>query len=81
MVKEIRLNSKEHIKFLKVMHKKLDKKGLLTKDLAKEIGVSPRSIYNFESDTTRDPSRYLAAKIANYLGIEPKDYKDKSSFL
>lgn len=78
---EIRLNAKEHEKFCKAMHKKLNKRKMNVKDLAEVIGVSPRSIYNFENDSTRNPSKFLASKIANELGIEAKDYKVKGSFL
>lgn len=80
LVHEIKLSAKEHAKFCDAMHKKLDSEGLSVKEFSKEIGVKPQSIYNFENDKTRNPSKFLAAKIANALKIDSKEYRIKSSF-
>lgn len=77
---EIRLSEKEHTKFCNVMHERLKKEGISVKEFSEQLGVKPQSIYNFENDKTRNPSKFLAAKIANALKIESKDYKTKSSF-
>lgn len=74
-VREIRLNAKEHKKFCQVMRDRCRDNDMSLDDLAREIGVSPRSVYNFCSDSTRNPSKFLAAKISNYLGIKPSDYR------
>lgn len=79
MIRELKLNSVEHKKFCEVMHSKLNEKGMSLKELADEMGVSVRSIYNFEKDTSRNPSKYLGAKIANYLGIRPSEYRKSTS--
>ena len=79
-MRELKLNSREHKKFLKVMDEKLSEKDMSYEDLADEIGVALHSIYNFRTDTTRNPSRYLAGKICTYLNIKPKDYRVKTSF-
>lgn len=60
------------------MHKKLEAQGKSLKDLADELHVSIQSIYNFEKDTSRNPSRFLAAKIATELDISPKEYRGTS---
>lgn len=80
MTYEIRLSDKEHAKFVNAMFKKLDKKKMNIKDLAAELNVSPKSVYNFVGDSTKKPSKFLAAKIADYLEIKPTDYKAKGSF-
>lgn len=77
--REVRLNAKEHSRFIEVMKKKIADKEMTIADLAEEINVSPRSIYNFCKDTTRNPSKFLAAKIANYLDIKPSEYRSKGS--
>lgn len=74
------LNASEHKKFCEAMHKALNKRGMTRKDLANEIGVAEKSIFNFECDTTRNPSKFLAAKIANHLDIKKKDYKSGGAF-
>lgn len=80
LVTEIKLNAKEHEKFCKAMHKKLKKRKMTVRDFAPTIGVAEKSIYNFEKDTTKNPSRYLAAKIANELGITSDEYRSKGFF-
>ena len=79
-MRELKLNSREHKKFLEVVEQKISEENMSYEDLADEIGVAVHSIYNFRSDTTRNPSRYLAAKIATRLNIKPKDYRVKTSF-
>lgn len=79
MTYELRLSPKEREKFVNVMLRKLEKK-MTIKDLAADINVSPRSIYNFVGDATKPPSKFLAAKIADYLSIKPTEYKSKNSF-
>lgn len=78
--REVKLNEKEHIKFCNVFADKLIERNMSVQDLADEIGVSIRSIYNFRSDTSKNPSKFLAGKIATYLDIKPSEYKNKNSF-
>ncbi len=61
---EIKLNQREHKRFCLIMHKKLDEQDKTLKDLAEALNVSIQSIYNFEKDTSRNPSRLVAGKIA-----------------
>ena len=72
---EIKLNQKEHRRFCEVMHKRVKERGMTLQDLAHEMNVSIRSIYNFEKDTSRNPSRFLAGKIATTLDISPREYR------
>ena len=44
-------------------------------DLAKELDVSRQSIYNYRKDSSRNPSKYLGAKIATYLDITLGDIR------
>ena len=68
-MRELRLNAKEHEKFLRLIENKLSERNMTIEDLAKEIEVSKQSIYNYRTDTSRNPSKYLGGKIATYLGI------------
>jgi len=74
-MREIRLNAKEHSRFLEAMEQKMSEQDLSIEDLAEKIGVKKQSIYNFRTDTSRNPSRFISAKIANYLGMMPKDWR------
>lgn len=78
--REIRLNANEHKKFLIAMQHKMNERGMTLTDLAHEINIGRQTLYNFISDTSRNPSRYTAAKIANYLDIQPRDYRSKGAF-
>lgn len=78
--REIKLNAKEHKKFCIAMQKKLNERGMNLTDLAHEINVSRRSIYNFISDSSKNPSKFLAGKLATYLNIKPSEYKSKGAF-
>lgn len=73
--REIKLNANEHKRFCAVMHKRLDEHDKTLKDLAEALNVSIQSIYNFEKDTSRNPSRFLAGKIATELDIAPREYR------
>lgn len=77
---EINLNIREHTKFIIEMDKKMQEKDMTIIELADEIGVSPKTIWNFRGDRNKKPSKYLAAKIHNYLGLNEKTYKDRNSF-
>lgn len=68
-MRELRLNAKEHERFLRLIENKLSERNMTIEDLAKEIEVSKQSIYNYRTDTSRNPSKYLGAKIATFLGI------------
>ena len=74
-MREIRLNAKEHERFLRAMEQKMSEQNLSIDSLAEEIGVKKQSIYNFRTDTSRNPSRFISAKIANRLGLTPKDWR------
>ena len=68
-MRELRLTAKEHENFVRLMEKKLSEKEMSIEELAQEIGVAKHSIYNYRTDTSRNPSKYLGGKIATYLNI------------
>ena len=68
-MRELRLTAKEHENFVRLMEKKLSEKEMSIEKLAQEIGVAKHSIYNYRTDTSRNPSKYLGGKIATYLNI------------
>ena len=74
-MREVKLTKNEHMRFIQRMDAILAERGMTMKELATRIGVSERSIYNFRNDTTRDPSKFLASKLANALGMMPKDWR------
>lgn len=74
-MREIKLNNKEHQKFLTVMEQRMSEQGMSMDDLADALEVRKQSIYNFRTDRSRNPSRFLAAKIANYFGMLPRDWR------
>lgn len=74
-MREIKLNAKEHDRFLMAMEEKMSEREMSIDDLAEALGVKRQSIYNFRTDTSRNPSRYLAGKIATYLGMIPRDWR------
>lgn len=68
-MRELRLSQREHANFVRIIENRLTERKMSIDDLAKEIGVSRQSIYNYRTDTSRNPSKYLGAKIAEYLQI------------
>ena len=75
-MREVRLNTeKEHERFIQAMEEHMSERNLDNKALAELIGVSIKSIYNFRRDTSRKPSRYLGAKLANALDIKPYEWR------
>ena len=74
-MREVRLTQKEHERFIQCMERKLSDLDMNVEDLAKAIGVSVKSIYNFRTDTSRNPSKFLAGKIATYLEMRPNDWR------
>lgn len=74
-MREVKLNKKEHERFLMVMEEKMSERGLDNKALADELGIAVQSIYNFRTDKSRNPSKFVGAKVANYLGMIPKDWR------
>ena len=74
-MREVKLNKREHERFLKVMEEKMSERGLDNKALADELGIAVQSIYNFRTDTSRNPSKFVGAKVATYLGMTPKDWR------
>lgn len=74
-MREIKLTQKEHERFIQKVEQRLSDENMSTEDLAKAIGVSVRSIYNFRTDTSRNPSKFLAAKIATFLSLSPMDWR------
>ena len=75
-MREIRLNTeRELMRFLDAVEKKMAERDLDNKKLAEELGVAVQSIYNFRTDNSRKRSRYLAAKLADYLEIRPYEYR------
>ena len=75
---EIRLNDKTKDQFVKAMKIKLLEKGMKVKDLADELDRPVSNIYNFISAKDR-PNRFLAAEIAQALGMNPKDWRDSNA--
>lgn len=74
-MREVKLTQTEHIRFIQAMDKRMQEMNINMLTLAKEIGVSERSIYNFRNDRSRNPSKFLGAKIADYLGMIPRDWR------
>lgn len=74
-MKEVKLNAREHARFIEVMERKMADAGMTIDDLAEAINVKRQSIYNFRTDRSRDPSRFLAGKIATALEMKPGDWR------
>ena len=72
---EIRLKPKEKEKFIAVAKAKLEQLDWQYSDLAEATGYKLSSIYQFFSEKGGYPNRFLAAKIANVLGIERREWK------
>lgn len=60
----------EYFRFMAIVEEELLKRNMSYQELAEELDVSIRSLYNFRADRTRNPSRFLAAKVAGYLEIK-----------
>ena len=74
-MREVRLTTKEHERFLAAMEQKMADSGMSIDELAEILNVKKQSIYNFRTDRSRDPSRFLAGKIATALELKPKDWR------
>lgn len=74
-MRELRLNAKEHEKFVWLMDRRLFSRNMSLDDLANALEVSRQSIYNYRNDSSRNPSKYLGAKIATYLEITLGDIR------
>lgn len=74
-MREIRLNNREHEKFVRVMEQKMSERDLSLEQLAIELGIARKSLYNFRTDKSRNPSRFVAAQVATYLGMLPRDWR------
>ena len=74
-MREVKLNAREHAKFLEVMERKMSEQEISLEQLAESIGVAKQSLYNFRTDRSRNPSKYISAKIANFLGMKPCDWR------
>lgn len=75
-MREIRLNSaKEHERFLNAMELHMSRMDMNNEQLAEALGVAKQSIYNFRTDRSRKPSKFLCAKIANFLEIRPYEWR------
>jgi len=75
-MREVKLNHREHEKFIAVMEKRMNDQGMSIDDLADALGVKRQSIYNFRTDTSRNPSRFLAGKIATYFSMTPGEWRN-----
>jgi len=62
--------AEEYFRFIAIMDEELLNRNMSYQELAQELDVSIRSLYNFRADRSRNPSRFLAGKIANYLDIK-----------
>ena len=74
-MREVKLNAREHTRFLEAMEKRMRDMDMSIDDLADAIGVKRQSIYNFRTDTSRNPSKFLAGKIATYLEMRPNEWR------
>ena len=75
-MREIRLNTeREHQRFLEAMEKHMSEQDLNNEQLAEALGVAKQSIYNFRTDKSRKPSKFLCAKIADFLEIRPYEWR------
>lgn len=69
---EIILSEREWLNFTAEAKKRMRLKGWSNKDLAEHIGKSEGSVSRF---FTSNNSRYMAAEIAQELGMMCKDWK------
>lgn len=75
-MREIRLNTEKELqRFLAAVEMKMSERDLDNKMLAEELGVAVQSIYNFRTDNSRKRSKYLAAKLADFLEIRPYEWR------
>lgn len=75
-MREIRLSTeREHQRFLDAMEKHMSEQDLNNEQLAAALGVAKQSIYNFRTDKSRKPSKFLCAKIADFLEIRPYEWR------
>ncbi len=72
---EIRLKPHEKDKFIEVAKEKLKARNWQYSELAEATGYKLSSIYQFFSEKGGYPNRFLAAKIANVLGMERREWK------
>ena len=66
---ELNLSQEEWIKFIALAKKEMTERGLSVNDLADGIGRPRGSVRNFFSKNSNH-SRFLAAEIAEYLGMK-----------
>lgn len=74
-MRELKLTPKEHEVFLRLVEKRLNELDMSVDDLAVALDVSKQSIYNYRTDRSRTPSKYLGGKIATYLDISLGDIR------
>lgn len=74
-MREVKLNHREHERFLRVMEQRMSERDLSIDKLAEELGIARKSIYNFRADSSRNPSKFVAARIATYLEMKPGDWR------
>lgn len=70
---EIVLSDKEWVKFTAEAKKRMRMKGWSNKKLAESIGKNENSVSRFFAKNCS--SRFMAAEIANVLGMKRKDWK------
>ncbi len=66
---ELNLSQEEWIKFIALAKKEMTERGLSVNDLADGIGRPRGSVRNFFAKNSNH-SRFLAAEIAEYLGMK-----------
>lgn len=74
-MREVKLNAREHAKFLEIMEKRMSERDISIEQLANELGIAKHSLYNFRTDRSRNPSRFVAGKVATYLEIKPGEWR------
>lgn len=74
-MREIKLTLNEHLKFVQKMNAVMTERGMNMVELADQIGVSVRTIYNFRNDASKSPSKFTAGKIATALDMKPCDWR------
>lgn len=88
-VHELKLNYREFKIFREIVYEEMEKRGFNFQDLADELGVARKSLFNWAYTTVdtngyrkgcKPPSKFLSAKLANYFKIERSRYKRLTFF-
>ena len=72
---ELKLSPSEKTKFVTEAKNRLYFRDMTIKALAAKIGRPVNSVYGFFNSNKKKPNRFLAAEIANELGMKPTDWR------